>query len=261
MKVSTPTRSRARRPSASPLPTIGRSSLSRAYGRSRPRAAGWSAATSCIGAALPFAMATSLKARAMLTLSYGYGLRASEVARLRAGDIDSEQMIIRIVQSKGRKDRPAAVPFASRRTAGLHSLPLSFAVVYRSLPSAGIFAASRRNEEALCCVCAGLDHPDRRRGHHVARNGNALALPGSAERAGVAAARSPRSTSSCSIRSCSAARPSRKAMSPRPPQTAKDRHIVPAALARQEIAIKRCRPRRRTRARAGRLSDARGITG
>ena len=50
-------------------------------------------------------MATSLKARAMLTLAYGCGLRAGEVVRLRAGDIDSEQMIIRIVQSKGRKDR------------------------------------------------------------------------------------------------------------------------------------------------------------
>ena len=50
-------------------------------------------------------MATSLKARAMLTLAYGCGLRASEVVRLRACDIDSEQMIIRIVQSKGRKDR------------------------------------------------------------------------------------------------------------------------------------------------------------
>ncbi len=34
----------------------------------------------------------SLKARAMLTLAYGCGLRASEVVRLRAGDIDSEQM-------------------------------------------------------------------------------------------------------------------------------------------------------------------------
>jgi integrase len=45
-------------------------------------------------------MATSLKARAMLTLAYGCGLRASEVVRLRACDIDSEQMIIRIVQSK-----------------------------------------------------------------------------------------------------------------------------------------------------------------
>ena len=56
------------------------------------------------------AMATSLKARAVLTLSYGCGLRAGEVARLRAGDIDSEQMIIRIVQSKGRKDRHVMLP-------------------------------------------------------------------------------------------------------------------------------------------------------
>jgi site-specific recombinase XerD len=55
-------------------------------------------------------MATSLKARAMLTLSYGCGLRAGEVVRLRAGDIDSEQMIIRVVQSKGRKDRHVMLP-------------------------------------------------------------------------------------------------------------------------------------------------------
>ena len=55
-------------------------------------------------------MATSLKARAMLTLAYGCGLRASEVVRLRACDIDSEQMIIRIVQSKGRKDRNVMLP-------------------------------------------------------------------------------------------------------------------------------------------------------
>jgi site-specific recombinase XerD len=55
-------------------------------------------------------MATGLKARAMLTLAYGCGLRAGEVVRLRAGDIDSEQMIIRIVQSKGRKDRHVMLP-------------------------------------------------------------------------------------------------------------------------------------------------------
>ena len=55
-------------------------------------------------------MATSLKARAMLTLAYGCGLRASEVVRLRAGNVDSEQMIIRIVQSKGRKDRHVMLP-------------------------------------------------------------------------------------------------------------------------------------------------------
>jgi integrase/recombinase XerD len=55
-------------------------------------------------------MATSLKAHAMLTLSYGCGLRAGEVVRLQVGDIDSEQMIIRVVQSKGRKDRHVMLP-------------------------------------------------------------------------------------------------------------------------------------------------------
>ncbi|WP_439400470.1 tyrosine-type recombinase/integrase (plasmid) [Bradyrhizobium sp. PMVTL-01] len=59
-------------------------------------------------------MATSLKAQTMLTLVYGCGLRAGEVVRPRAGDTDSAQMIIRIVQSKGLKDRnvklPAEVP-------------------------------------------------------------------------------------------------------------------------------------------------------
>jgi hypothetical protein len=38
----------------------------------------------------------------MLTLAYGCGLRASEVVRRRACDIDSEQMIIRIVQAAKR---------------------------------------------------------------------------------------------------------------------------------------------------------------
>jgi len=46
----------------------------------------------------------------MLTLCYGCGLRAGEVVRLTAGDIDSEQMVIRIVQSKGRKDRHVMLP-------------------------------------------------------------------------------------------------------------------------------------------------------
>src|SRR5204863_9249410 len=55
-------------------------------------------------------MVTGLPARAMLTLAYGCGLRAGEVVRLRAGDIDSEQMIIRIVQSKGLKDRHVMLP-------------------------------------------------------------------------------------------------------------------------------------------------------
>jgi len=51
------------------------------------------------------AMAKTLKVRLLLSLAYGCGLRAGEVVRLRAGDIDSAQSIIRIVQAKGRKDR------------------------------------------------------------------------------------------------------------------------------------------------------------
>jgi site-specific recombinase XerD len=52
----------------------------------------------------------SLRVRIMLSLAYGCGLRAGEVIRLRAGDIDSKQHIIRIVQGKGRKDRHVMLP-------------------------------------------------------------------------------------------------------------------------------------------------------
>jgi integrase/recombinase XerD len=51
------------------------------------------------------AVAASLKARVMLSLCYGCGLRAGEVVRLKVKHIDSAQKIIRIEQSKGRKDR------------------------------------------------------------------------------------------------------------------------------------------------------------
>ena len=64
------------------------------------------------------AMAPSLKAKVMLSLAYGCGMRAGEVVRLKVGDIvpaarlrhDSDQEIIRIVQSKGRKDRNVMLP-------------------------------------------------------------------------------------------------------------------------------------------------------
>jgi integrase/recombinase XerD len=51
------------------------------------------------------AVASSLKARILLSLSYGCGLRAGEVVQLKVKHIDSAQKIIRIEQSKGRKDR------------------------------------------------------------------------------------------------------------------------------------------------------------
>ena len=55
-------------------------------------------------------MAGSLRDGVMLSLGYGCGLRAGEIVRLKDGDIDSAQMIIRIVQSKGRKDRHVMLP-------------------------------------------------------------------------------------------------------------------------------------------------------
>jgi site-specific recombinase XerD len=51
------------------------------------------------------AVASSLKVRMLLSLGYGCGLRAGEVVRLKVKHIDSAQKIIRVEQSKGRKDR------------------------------------------------------------------------------------------------------------------------------------------------------------
>jgi len=51
------------------------------------------------------AVADNLKVRMLLSLGYGCGLRAGEVVRLKVKHIDSAQKIIRVEQSKGRKDR------------------------------------------------------------------------------------------------------------------------------------------------------------
>jgi site-specific recombinase XerD len=46
-----------------------------------------------------------LRYRAAFSVAYGGGLRASEVTHLKLGDIDSDRMLIRVDQGKGRKDR------------------------------------------------------------------------------------------------------------------------------------------------------------
>ena len=56
------------------------------------------------------AMASSLKTRVLLSLAYGCGLRAREIVRLKVKHIDRAQNIIRIEQSKGRKDRNVMLP-------------------------------------------------------------------------------------------------------------------------------------------------------
>ena len=51
------------------------------------------------------AVTSSLKVRVLLSLTYGCGLRAGEVVRVKVKHIDSAQKIIRVEQSKGRKHR------------------------------------------------------------------------------------------------------------------------------------------------------------
>jgi len=50
---------------------------------------------------------SSVKYRTLLAVTYGAGLRSSEVAHLKVSDIDSDRMQLRIDQGKGRKDRQA----------------------------------------------------------------------------------------------------------------------------------------------------------
>ena len=47
------------------------------------------------------------KHRAALSVAYGAGLRASEVAALKVSDVDGQRMTLRVEQGKGRKDRYA----------------------------------------------------------------------------------------------------------------------------------------------------------
>jgi integrase/recombinase XerD len=51
------------------------------------------------------ALTTNIKHKAALSLAYATGLRSSEVVSLKLTDIDSDRMVIRVEQGKGKKDR------------------------------------------------------------------------------------------------------------------------------------------------------------
>lgn len=54
-----------------------------------------------------FATVSNLKQKALFMVAYEAGLRLSEIINLRIEDLDSERMVIRIRQGKGKKDRYA----------------------------------------------------------------------------------------------------------------------------------------------------------
>ena len=60
-----------------------------------------------VGRLLEAAPGPGLKYKAALSVAYGAGLRGSEVVMLRAADIDSKRMMIRVEMGKGRRDRHA----------------------------------------------------------------------------------------------------------------------------------------------------------
>ena len=57
-----------------------------------------------------FKVTTNIKHRALLMTVYGGGLRVSEVVQLKPQDIESQRMMIRVDQGKGRKDRFTILP-------------------------------------------------------------------------------------------------------------------------------------------------------
>jgi integrase/recombinase XerD len=54
--------------------------------------------------------ARTLKHRTALSVAYCAGLRVSEVVALKVSDIDSQRMLLRVEQGKGKKDRYALLP-------------------------------------------------------------------------------------------------------------------------------------------------------
>jgi integrase len=111
------------------------------------------------------AMSGNLKVHVMLALGYGCGLRAGEIVRLRAGDIDSAQMIIRIVQGKGRK----SLPSRKRGTA--------MRCCRRSCSNCCAPGGARGGGAACCCPEAGCFQAATRSSRCRPGNSAALSAP------------------------------------------------------------------------------------
>ena len=95
-----------------------------------------------------FAVVENIKHKALFMMAYDAGLRLSEVLNLRIEDIDSQRMVIRICQAKGKKGslRPA-VQGAAQAVAG----------VLASLLSGIVAVSGGRPAQTLRRLHAGTD--------------------------------------------------------------------------------------------------------
>jgi Phage integrase, N-terminal SAM-like domain/Phage integrase family len=87
------------------------------------------------------------KYKAALATAYGAGLRVSEVVALKVGDIDSERMLLRVEQGKGRQ----SLPSRKRGTAT--------PCCRRSCSSCCAPGGGRAGGSACCCRGAGFSGP------------------------------------------------------------------------------------------------------
>jgi site-specific recombinase XerD len=89
-----------------------------------------------------FSTLTNQKHRVLLMTTYAAGLRVSEVVGLKVTDIDSERMMIRVQQGKGRKDRYTIL---SKRL--LQELRVYWKM-YR--PATWLFYSGKKTKRPLC---------------------------------------------------------------------------------------------------------------
>ncbi len=85
-----------------------------------------------------FSSVRNLKQKALFMVAYDAGLRLSEIINLRIEDIDSQRMVIRVRQGKGKKDRYA------RLTPGLLDLLRKYWRAYR--PEGLLFPGATPNK-------------------------------------------------------------------------------------------------------------------
>ncbi|HNQ69035.1 MAG TPA: tyrosine-type recombinase/integrase [Bacteroidales bacterium] len=103
----------------------------------------------------------NIKHRAMLSLIYACGLRRSELLNLRPKDIDSKRSIIKIINSKGKKDR--IVPISDKVINMLREYYMAYKP--KEWLFEGQYSGDRYSEESLAkvlknaCIEAGIKKP------------------------------------------------------------------------------------------------------